>query len=417
MSNNAKLGGDGTYKGYEGQLELAKAVKAKCTELKKGGQMPKGFSFAIKDNKYLCLQWVNPFTGTRGTKSACVPFDESGVYQARDKAWKIKEALDKLKTVSDFDEWYKQEIEGSNELVNDLKTYREIIQELECEYFSGVNIHTKRSRSRDILNDVRTWKRGSLHYYNKISDWDKYPNWDEMKKIIFTYDQGCSSFKKCYYKLRMIAEKSANKKQLLEYFSEIYPTQTIFKETQSCSWDEFLQWREMMLNKEMRNSRSIKARKNWLWATGMCILYALRPSEIAAAINLDKPYTKDGVTIPAINDPNNKTMLLVLGHYTYFGTSIKTGERICKPVTTKNELLELLRIRDIGLHEYKPCPDSDPESICAGFNNTHSGYLNNNGFPCTETYVFRHLGNQLGEMYGIPQEIRAALYGTLYNPE
>jgi hypothetical protein len=31
--------------------------------------------------------------------------------------------------------------------------------------------------------------------------------------------------------------------------------------------------------------------------------------------------------------------------------------------------------------------------------------------PATEIYAFRHLGNQLGEMYGVPQEVRARSMG------
>ncbi|KKD40039.1 hypothetical protein [Limnoraphis robusta] len=411
MSNNDSIGGAGSYKGYEAVLENIKAVKKKTEELKKGGQMPKGISFHISNNKYLYLQFKNPFTGTRVPQDVNVPFDESGVYQARDKAWKIKDAFNKLTTASEFDEWFKREIKEVNELVNDLKTYREIIQELEDEYFDGVNVNTKRPRSRDIPNDASTWKKGNLDYFKKLPDWDKYPTWQELKTALFTYKQGVNSFKKCYYALRKIAEKCPNNKQLLERFGEIDPEQTKFKDKQSVSWQEFLDWREMVTNKNLRRGRDTLARKSWLWVTSMCILYALRPSEIAAAINLDKPYTKDGVTIPAISDPSNKTLLLVLGDFTYFGTSIKTGGRVCKPVTTNPEIIELLQIREISLYQYKPRPNSLPENICTGFNGIHSSYMNRHKAPATEIYAFRHLGNQLGEMYGVPQEIRARSMG------
>jgi hypothetical protein len=235
--------------------------------------------------------------------------------------------------------------------------------------------------------------------------------WEELKAVFCSYKKGTNSFNKCYYAMRRIAEKCPNNKQLLERFGEIDPKQTQFKDKQSVSWKDFLNWRETMLAKKMKQGKDTLARKNWLWTTGMCILYSLRPSEIAAAVNLDKPYTKDGVTIPAINDPNNKTLLLVLGDFTYFGTSIKTGGRVCKPVTTKPEIIELLQIREIGLHEYEPEPDSLPENVCKGFNAIHSSYMRRHKAPATEIYAFRHLGNQLGEMYGISQEIRARSMG------
>jgi hypothetical protein len=408
---NDIVGGSGSYEGYEKQLTLANILSKKCSEIKDGGQMPKGFSVFVKNNKYLYLQFVNPFTKKRVQPNANVPFDESGVYQARDKAWKIKDALTKISSASEFKEWWEREIEGKTEVVNDLKTYCEIIQELEDEYFNGLNSQTKRPRSRDISNDVKTWKQGNLCYFKKLPNWDKYPTWEEFKAALFTYKKGTNSFEKCYYALRRIAQKCPNNKQLLEQFTEINLEQTEYKDKQSVSWQEFLDWHEMMLNKKMRQGKSILARKNWLWTTGMCILYALRPSEIAAAINLDKPYVKDGVTIPAISDANNKTLLLVLGDFTYFGVSIKTGGRVCKPVTTNSGIIEFLKIREISLHQYKPEPDSLPESVCSGFNHSHSQYMKRHKAPASEIYAFRHLGNQLGEMYGVPQEIRARSMG------
>jgi hypothetical protein len=414
MSNNDIndiVGGSGSYEGYEKKLTLADELRKKGSSLKKTGQMPKGFSFAVKDNKYLCLQFVNPFTGSRSTKAVNVSFDEPGLYQARDKAWKIKDALSKITSASEFEDWWEREIEGKIEVVNDLKTYREIIQELKDEYFSGLNSQTKRPRSPDISNDVKTWKHGNLCYFKKLPNWDKYPTWEEFKSALFSYKKGTNSFEKCYYALRRIAEKCPNNKQLLEQFTEIDPNQTQFKDKQSVSWQEFLEWHEMMWKKKVNKGRDTLARKNWLWTTGMCILYALRPSEIAAAINLDKPYTKDGITIPAISDANNKTLLLVLGDFTYFGTSIKTGGRVCKPVTTNPEIIEFLKTREISLHQYEPEPDTLTENICAGFNTNHSQYMRRHKAPATEIYAFRHLGNQLGEMYGVPQEIRARSMG------
>ena len=85
------IGGSGVYTGYETVIETADKVKAKVRELK--GSMPKGISFKVQSNKYLYLQWDSPVTGGRTTKKANVPFNEMGVYQARDKAWKIKNVL------------------------------------------------------------------------------------------------------------------------------------------------------------------------------------------------------------------------------------------------------------------------------------------------------------------------------------
>jgi hypothetical protein len=143
----------------------------------------------------------------------------------------------------------------------------------------------------------------------------------------------------------------------------------------------------------------------------MAVIYGLRPSEIAAALNLDKPYTKDGVTIPAINNPNNKELLLVLDDFTNIGTTIKTGARICKPFCTNKQILEQLQIQKVSLPIYTPKPGSKPESICNGFSNSFRKNLKRWKCPVTQPYAFRRLGSQLAEKYGIPSAIAARSMG------
>ncbi|MGC9524025.1 MAG: hypothetical protein ACP5D7_00630 [Limnospira sp.] len=45
------------------------------------------------------------------------------------------------------------------------------------------------------------------------------------------------------------------------------------------------------------------------------------------------------------------------------------------------------------------------------FNQNHRNWLDRHNWGITEVYALRHLGNQLGEMNGIPQEIRARSFG------
>jgi hypothetical protein len=400
--NTGTVGGSSSYAGYELVLENANKVKAKCKEIK--ATLPKGISFKIQNNKYLYLQWNSPLTGGRTSRNCNVPFDESGVYQARDKAWKIKDALSKFENVSDFEEWYKKEIESVKELVNDFKTYREIFQEIEDEYFNGYNKFTKRPRSRDISSDKESFEDYYKDVFDKFSNWDKNPSWDEIKSVLFSWTQGTQTFKDAYFVCKKIASKSYNAKSLLPLFDEIDYKIVKRREAQSIDLKTFLEWHKQKTEESAYTDTFEEVKESWLWVTSMCALYALRPSEIAAAINLDKPYTKDGVTIPAINNPENKTMLLVLGDFMYTGASIKTGGRICKPVTTNEALLNRLRIRKISL----PITESKK---AGGFNKSHRQWLSNNNCPVTQAYAFRHLGNQLGEMYGIPQEIRARSMG------
>jgi hypothetical protein len=147
----------------------------------------------------------------------------------------------------------------------------------------------------------------------------------------------------------------------------------------------------------------------------MCVLYGLRPSELAAAKNLTNPITIDGVTFKALNDKTNKDLLLVLDDYTYFGTSIKTGGRICVPMVTDKKLIERLHIQSPSLPILNSNDSCKARSKVTRFDNTFHTWLSNNQCPVTQKYAFRHLANQLGEQYGIPQEIRARCLGHSVN--
>ncbi|NEO28834.1 MAG: site-specific recombinase [Kamptonema sp. SIO4C4] len=97
-------------------------------------------------------------------------------------------------------------------------------------------------------------------------------------------------------------------------------------------------------------------------------------------------------------------MLLVLGEFTYFGATIKTGKRVCIPMVVDEELLNKLNIRNPSLPETK---SKTPNK----FANLFRQFLERTNAPVTQAYAFRHLANQLGEKYGIPQEVRARSLG------
>ncbi len=143
----------------------------------------------------------------------------------------------------------------------------------------------------------------------------------------------------------------------------------------------------------------------------MVVVYGLRPTEIASARNLTQPITIDGVHFKAISDRTNKDMLLVLGDRTYFGVTVNTGNRICVPMIPDKDMLNRLPIYDVNLPIYTPEPGSSDKAICEGFARCLRNNLKSWKCPVTQMYAFRHLANQLGEMYGIPQEIRARSLG------
>lgn len=379
---------------------------------KKKKECPKGVNLKLQKNKYLLLQFTFPDTQKRSTKSCNTDFTEEGIILAVAKSKKVREALDTIPTASEFWAWYDKEILGVNPIKNDLRTYREIFQEIEDEYFNGVHKNTKRKRSREIASDRVSFYNYKGVIFERFPVRESYPNWTEIKEVLYSWTQGTKSFKDAYHVLRDVARRSANHKALLERFDTIDPTQTIFSQKQSCSWDEFYNW-YLSCYSEIPQLNEVEADdcEGWLWVAAMCVVYGLRPSEIAAAQNLTKPWNKDGVTIPALTAPDNKDLLLVIGEWTYFGASTKTGERITKPMVTDKSLWVKLGLNKPKLPIYAPLPSSNQTTVSKGFSNAFRERLEQWKCPVTQAYAFRHLSNQLGEKYGIPQEIRARILG------
>jgi hypothetical protein len=346
--------------------------------------------------------------GTRKVKPSGCDFSDVGIYQALDKAWKIRSALDTITGETELWEWYDREIIGKNVLVNDVITYREIFEQIETKYWSSRNKNTKRKRSKDLANDITTFDDYYMVVFKKFPDWDKSPKWDDLQSALFSWEQGTKKFSDAYSVIKKIINYCPNKDKLLALIADIDGIQTIFRDKQSISLDDFLNWHQQTLDNASPGHR--ETRESWLWVCSMCVVYGLRPSEVAAALNLTKPYAKNGKTIKALNDPTNTDLLLVLGDFTYFGTSIKTGGRVCKPLVVDSGIIERLRIRYPKLPACGKEASTSKQALLR-FPNTFRNNLKDWKCPVTQIYAFRHLSNQLGELYGIPQEIRARSLG------
>jgi hypothetical protein len=104
----------------------------------------------------------------------------------------------------------------------------------------------------------------------------------------------------------------------------------------------------------------------------------------------------------AISNPKNVDLALVLADFTYFGASIKTGERVCYPIPSK-ALQDRLKLRE-------PSLPIIAGKLCNGFSETFSQWTERN-FGISQAYAFRHLYNALGQQYGLNQETRALNMG------
>lgn len=413
--NHPKVGGKGEYVD-----DYAKFVDAYNRHK---GDCPRGVRLKLQKGKngsyQLYLQFKHPGTGVRSPKPCGVRCTPAGVIKAVEKAHKVREALDTISKASDFWQWYETEVLEKNEIIDDIRTYRDIFKEIEDEYFSGYNRNTKRPRSREFVSDLSSFDSYYGVVFRLFPNWDIPPSWDSLKTALYTplvkggQLIGSKTFKDRYAVIQLIAEKSPNKQVLLDKLAPIDATQTIKKKKQRISLDEFKGWMNEAWRyaETIKNQKHYEARKSWLWVAGMTVMYGLRPTEIAAAVNLFKPFrTEDGVIIPAISDPDNKDNYLVLGDFTYFGPSIKTGGRIIAPVPSP-EMFNFLNLKTPRLPEYKPNPNSKPATIVTGFDKAFSKRMEKANCPITEKYAFRRLFNLLGEKYGLPIELRARLMG------
>ncbi|MDD1416702.1 hypothetical protein MEN41_19390 [Dolichospermum sp. ST_con] len=401
MSEIIEIGGNGNYSDFEDLLKNFKLVSKR---------LPTGIGFKRENQKsgtYLRFQFT--LGDKRVTRASGCDFSEIGFVQALDKAIKIRHALDTITSITQFEEWYEQTILGKNQITDDRITYREIFTQIETKYWSSRNKNTKRKRSQAIANDLASYQRQYDYVFKRFNNWDIQPNWEDIKAVLLSWEQGTKSFQNSYSVVKKIIGYCPNADKMLALLADIDSKQTEFKQKQSISLEQFLEWHTLALSDS--NTRYENNRKSWLWVASMCVVYGLRPTEIAAALNLDKLYTKDGVTIPAINNPDNHDLLLVLGDRTYFGITIKTGSRICKPMTLNAKLLEQLAVRNPYLPVYEHDLNSKSETVCNGFSARLRANLMLWKCPVTQAYAFRHLSNQLGEKYGIPQEIRARSLG------
>ena len=139
----------------------------------------------------------------------------------------------------------------------------------------------------------------------------------------------------------------------------------------------------------------------------------MRIHEVFAIANAFEPYkTRDGYTIPALNNNKNTDNILVLAGKTLIDTTTKTGYRLARPIVPPKypNLLEMLDIKKPVFPVNKPRSKSS-DTIRKFYCNKATEQLRRWNAPTTETHAFRHLANVNGMQAGIPLEIRAQSMG------
>ena len=373
-------------------------------------QAPRGVTL-VKGGNNIYLQFKTPNTPRSKHKCNCT-FSIDGMNDSVRKANKVKEKLDNLSSETEFWDWYKKEVEQESQLADDRLTFEEAIKKVEDDFWSR-STKTKRTRDKKSPSDINSWDKTYGTFYRHLPK-EKLFNLADIQLAIAKYKKGARTYKYVISAMKKLAR--FNKQQrVLEFLEDLDVTQTIYTELQTINIDAFLNWRKEALGitKDLHKNSDLDTRKAWLWVFSTQVVYALRISEVFAIKNLFEPYvTKDGVSIPALNDPDNNSNLIYVGEKTDLGTTVKTGARISRPNVPPKypNLIEILEIKTPLLPDNKPKGDN-PRSIRNFHCATARRKLVQWNAPFTQTHADRHLGNINGMQAGIPLEVRAQSLG------
>ena len=389
------------YDGYESLLADFKRYQK---------QTPKGVSLQNKRNKTIVLKFkINGQSKSWGCNCS---FTLDGMVDALRKANKVSEALKRIDSLTEFEQWYKSEILEANEIKNDLLTFGEAIKTVEDDFWSRPD-RRRRKRDKNNPSDQGCFKETYGKFY-KLLPVNKVINYQDIKIAIDSKKEGSRTRKYAVSAMKKLA-RTIKRKDILDELENIDTTQTSFMNLQAIELDEFLSWRDKTLGitSSLRPNTNLEVRKAWLWVFSMQVVYGLRIGEVFAIQNLDKPFeTNDGVKIRPLNEVSNTANLIVIGTNTVIGTTTKTGYRIARPIIPPNhpDLLEILDIKSPILPNNKP-KSSNIDTIRNFYNKKARRKLQDWNAPTTESHAFRHLANHNGIQAGIPLEIRAQSLG------
>jgi hypothetical protein len=365
-------------------------------------QSPRGVNLT-RDRNSILLQF-KVGSKSRSKYSCNCSFTLDGMVSALSKAHKVAEALKSFTNESEFWEWY------------DLLTFREAIKVVEDDFWKRKD-RRKQKRVKGHPSHERSWYDTYGAFYKHLP-LDKPVNKKDILSTLNNWNKGTKSYKDAMSAYRALVRRNGYD-SILKELQRIDSTQTEFRENQTITLEEFMEWRDKVLGvtEELDSRCNLSTRKAWLWVFGIQIIYGLRISETFAIKNLDKPVydlKTNKLIIHAYNDiKNNPHKLIYLGKETILGTTIKTGERIARPMIPPKypNLYTDWDLQNPKLPNNKPKESSDTSTIARFLSKAAMDKLIKWNAPFTQTHADRHLGNLLGLQAGIPVEVRAASMG------
>ncbi len=392
--------------GYERLLVLFKSIQK---------QTPKGVGLKREVRAsaiYVALQFK---LGDKRTSKACnCPFTEIGIIKSLEKAQLVSKALEGFTSEIEFWQWYEDVILETNVIKNDLITFREAIELVENNYWSSFN-GKRQPRNKSNPSHQTCWYDTYGRFF-KLLPLENTVNYTDIMTAINSKEVGTKIFTMGVRAMKKLTE-ICNYQSITIELQKINSKQFKFKENlQSISIEDFLEMRRCILDVPTEDKRyNIESRKSWLFVFSMQVIYGLRISEVFAVKNINVPFiTKDGITIPALNDPSNNKMIAVVGDETILGTTTKTGYRLAMTLLppTHMDLISQLDIKNGKLPEVT-LETTNPISIRHKYTKTARNNLCHwvKGTNFTQTHALRHLANLNGLMAGVSLEKRAMSLG------
>ena len=373
-------------------------------------QTPRGVGMTRKGQN-IYLQFKTPNTARKPYACNCT-FTLDGMVDALKKSNKVAEALKDLASEANFWQWYEKEIKQESQLVDDRLTFEEAVKKVEDDFWSRPD-RRKKKRNKSNPSHVQSWNVTYGNYYRHLP-LNETINLQKIEKVISRWKKGTKLYGEVVSAMRKLARLNKQKEVLLA-LEELDTLQTEFLELQTIDLEQFIEWKnktEGITSTLHKNSR-IDVRKAWLWVFSTQIVYALRISEVFAIKNLFEPYvTKDGVSIPALNDPDNTDNLIYIGEETAIGTTVKTGSRLARPQIPPKypDLIDRLSVKTPLVPSNKP-ESKNTSTLTKFYAKEARKKLVKWNAPFTQTHADRHLGNINGMQAGISLEVRAMSLG------
>jgi hypothetical protein len=302
-------------------------------------QTPRGIGMARK-GQYIYLQFKTPNTARKQYGCNC-SFTLDGMVDALSKSNKVAEKLKSVASEVEFWEWYDKTIKQESQLVDDRMTFGEAIIEVKRDFWNRPS-RTKRQRDRNSPSDLSSWDRTYGCFYKHLPEF-KTINLADILAVINKQKRGTRNYKYAVSAMKKLV-RTIKRQDLVNELDNLNVIQTENATLQTVTLEDFFQWRNEVLGITVSLDKRIdlNMRKSWLWAFSIQVVYGLRISEVFAIKNLFEPYkTKDGVPIPALNDPSNTKNLIFIGEKTNLGTTVKTGSRIARPNIPPNPLMSV----------------------------------------------------------------------------